>query len=570
MANPRIEVEIGAKVDGLSTGVNQATQQLNKLENAVNQATPEINKLTRATSQYNSVGTDFARIIQDAPFGIIGVGNNITQLAGSFQQLKTQTGSTSQALKTAFSSIFSAGNLLVLGVSAITTVFTLYQQGVFDSILGNKELEKSFKDLAQSVKSATANVAGESAQINALRGIIEDETNSREKRLEAFERLQKKYPAIFSNGEKEKALNGQLTKSYDLLSKSIIQRAEASIAEQELPNLVKQKQLVDAELTAKQQLLKTELELLDTRNKLTPLSQTFSGSDFEQAQRRIKDLSDEVSGLSVTQKGLQINIDGFTESIVSYADEFQGLLEPLNSNLNTTADLASKIERSFTNISKLPSIGLPRSGDVEALRARFERLQQGGQIELTPQQRLEQAIANAPGIGTKLPFQPLADGFNKVADQIQLRVEDLSEAFTGLGSVIGKAFKNPQLGTFLGQFAQFVTKIIAGAFAVAKANAVAGATQSSLFTGPAAVFTLPAFIATAVGLVASAFASIKGGAGSSSSLGATGGGIGSSFTGLGATGGLFNQNREIRGELVARGSDLVYVFNEASNRINKG
>ena len=168
------------------------------------------------------------------------------------------------------------------------------------------------------------------------------------------------------------------------------------------------------------------------------------------------------------------------------------------------------------------------------------------------------------------PVKEIADQANTNLEKVRLKIEDLSEAFTGLGSVIGKAFKNPQLGTFLGQFAQFVTKIIAGAFAVAKANAVAGATQSSLFTGPAAVFTLPAFVATAVGLVASAFASIKGGAGSSSSLGSTGGGVGTSFTGLGATGGLFNQNREIRGELIARGSDLVYVFNEANNRINKG
>ena len=127
MANPRIEVEIGAKVDNLSTGVNQATSQLSKLENAVNQATPEINKLTRATSNYNSVGTDFARIIQDAPFGIIGVGNNITQLAGSFQTLKNQTGSTSQAIKAAFASIFSSGNALILGISALTTVFTVFR-----------------------------------------------------------------------------------------------------------------------------------------------------------------------------------------------------------------------------------------------------------------------------------------------------------------------------------------------------------------------------------------------------------------------------------------------------------
>ena len=87
MANPRIEVEIGAKVEGLTAGVNQATNQLEQLGKAAQTTAPQVQKLTQATSGYNSVGTDFARIIQDAPFGIIGIGNNITQLAGSFQVL---------------------------------------------------------------------------------------------------------------------------------------------------------------------------------------------------------------------------------------------------------------------------------------------------------------------------------------------------------------------------------------------------------------------------------------------------------------------------------------------------
>ena len=40
------------------------------------------------------------------------------------------------------------------------------------------------------------------------------------------------------------------------------------------------------------------------------------------------------------------------------------------------------------------------------------------------------------------------------------------------------------------------------------ANAIAGASQSALGTGPAAVYTLPAFIATSVAGVLSAFAAI--------------------------------------------------------------
>ena len=143
MANPRIEVEIGAKVEGLSAGVNTATGQLDKLGKAAQATAPQVQKLTQATQGYNSVGVDFARIVQDAPFGIIGIGNNITQLAGSFQNLKNTTGSTSAALKASFASIFSSGNALVLGISVLTTAFTILQQkGFFKSEEAAKSLNE--------------------------------------------------------------------------------------------------------------------------------------------------------------------------------------------------------------------------------------------------------------------------------------------------------------------------------------------------------------------------------------------------------------------------------------------
>jgi hypothetical protein len=61
-----------------------------------------------------------------------------------------------------------------------------------------------------------------------------------------------------------------------------------------------------------------------------------------------------------------------------------------------------------------------------------------------------------------------------------------------------------------------------------------------------------------------------GGGGGGSSVGSSGVGGGSSFLGGGAQGGLFQQNRDVSGEFVVRGSDLVYVLGQAGNRINKG
>ena len=61
-----------------------------------------------------------------------------------------------------------------------------------------------------------------------------------------------------------------------------------------------------------------------------------------------------------------------------------------------------------------------------------------------------------------------------------------------------------------------------------------------------------------------------GGGGGGSSVGGSGVGGGSSCTGGGAQGGLFEQNRDVSGEFVVKGQDLVYVLGQANNRINKG
>ena len=102
MSNPRIEVDVVANVAGVASGVSAATSQLDKLGKAAQATAPKFENLSKTTSRYNSVGIDFARVIQDAPFGIIGVGNNIQQLAQSFSGLGQAGDSTKSKIKLAF------------------------------------------------------------------------------------------------------------------------------------------------------------------------------------------------------------------------------------------------------------------------------------------------------------------------------------------------------------------------------------------------------------------------------------------------------------------------------------
>jgi hypothetical protein len=85
-------------------------------------------------------------------------------------------------------------------------------------------------------------------------------------------------------------------------------------------------------------------------------------------------------------------------------------------------------------------------------------------------------------------------------------------------------------------------------------------------------------LAIAAGIALTAIAGAIGSLGSKGPGGGGGGGgagggsaapAGTSFTG-GGVGGMFAQNRDVSGEFVVRGNDLVYVLGQSENRINKG
>ena len=676
MSNPRIEVDVVANVAGVASGVTAATSQLDKLGKAAQATAPKFEQLSKSTSRYNAIGIDFARVVQDAPFGIIGVGNNIQQLAQSFSSLGNAGDSTTSKLKLAFGQIFSSGNLLVLAVSAITTLWTLYEKGAFKSADATKSLRDQLEKYRETLNGVTkANLEGQiSAQkelsnLKLLQIQAENTSLSQEKRNKAVDELQKQYPEYLKGLTDEQIKTGLVGEAYNKLTNDILALSKAKalsaefdkqasdlltlrVQEEQRANEILQlreklqvaiNNKVDAgarvagQFTAENsnamiiqmnidKLIKEQLKSADERNKIIKdqlfiesqiVEQSSKGAnfvkdtgkaidankekliqysqgwdDFNLGQETARELQDKLTfGLKDYEKAIlstfqstqnypvvpDLTGDNAWDQYAFSVYRFEQAAAEAGNEVRKSANDALEFGKKISSIEgkevkiKVTTEGLEDDeetgkGLVQSLNDRIAALNKLKEVTSDP------ASVQKYSAEIKLLQEELTN-LTAIPDGLKVKLDDLSFAFQGLGSVIGKAFKNPQLGNFLGQFTQFVAKIIVGAFAVSKANAIAGATQSSLFTGPAAIFTLPAFIATSVGLVASAFAGLKGGGGGGGgSRGGGGGGssqTGTSFTG-GGQGGMFEQNRDLNGELVVRGQDLVYVFNQASNRINKG
>lgn len=208
-----------------------------------------LNKGIRAN---NAVAIEFSRIIQDAPYGIIGVGNNITQLTQNFANLRQQTGSTSQALKVAFSSLLSGTNLLVLGISAVTTAFTVYSMWARNNKKDTEELKdavdeyiKSLSNLEQAQLQVRKNIEKETTDLDALWKIYTDVNESTENRVTAIKRIMEQNPKYFGDLKDEELFTSNVASAYHRLRGSIIAAAKARAYGDRLGDVTSQ--LIDEE-----------------------------------------------------------------------------------------------------------------------------------------------------------------------------------------------------------------------------------------------------------------------------------------------------------------------------------
>lgn len=200
-----------------------------------------------ALGNANGVALEFNRIIQDAPFGMMGIGNNIQQLTSNWQiyaqqarAAGAQTGQTVTGFtlfKGALSSILSPMNLFSLGISLVTsgiTAYTMWQQKAKKATKESQEtLEDQIKSLDSSARAsaeASSNYSKELTQLNYLYGVIQSGTASRRQQTLAVEELQKLYPNIFNNLSQEAILAEEGARAYDKLRDSIIRVGIAEAA----------------------------------------------------------------------------------------------------------------------------------------------------------------------------------------------------------------------------------------------------------------------------------------------------------------------------------------------------
>ena len=293
MADNKLEIEVGVKVDDLTKGIAKSQKELDKLRNEQKQLDKEFKRGIKTEKQYTTqtkknkeqiqrltksidketnslmrldnaqkhVGkgmnkmtktaknsatpavVDLGRVISDMPYGIQGVANNLDQLNLSMKRVFQNSGGLKGGLRALGKELLSPTGLGV-ALAAVTSLWIAFGDDIKDFFASSKNVNRELEKLTKSLEEYEETLFGlhktrvqgqKSAQdeltnLSLLKQQVENNNISNEDRLKALKRLQDLYPDYFGNISNEDALMGGLSTAYDNVTTAILKKAKAQAA----------------------------------------------------------------------------------------------------------------------------------------------------------------------------------------------------------------------------------------------------------------------------------------------------------------------------------------------------
>jgi hypothetical protein len=187
-----LEVFLGMDAKQLQAELQKSENQLRQFQNQLKKSTNsiEISMLNREMSALRGTITNIntamgntakrsgdatqslinlSRVAQDAPYGFIGIANNINPLLESFQRLQKESGSTGNALKSLAGGLIGAGGL-GLAVGIASSLLVTYSKEIAEFFNGPTEKLKKFREELNKLNQDIYKIVGE-AQTNRAVGL---------------------------------------------------------------------------------------------------------------------------------------------------------------------------------------------------------------------------------------------------------------------------------------------------------------------------------------------------------------------------------------------------------------
>jgi len=218
MLQENLQINIGANTQDLQAGLNQAT-------NSVNNFSASVQKAAKPTADATNTLGNLSRVAQDAPYGFMGIANNLNPLLESFQRLQKESGGAGNALKALASGLTGpAGIGLALGV--VSSLIVKYGDEIGDMIVKTTDFEKAQQGIRTAFFDSLKTVEATIATDKALVSVISDVTQSTEARKRALNDLKEAHKGNVELQKADITDGALLVQIIDRLSEALIRKAK--------------------------------------------------------------------------------------------------------------------------------------------------------------------------------------------------------------------------------------------------------------------------------------------------------------------------------------------------------
>lgn len=329
--------------DKFNTASKKTTVELAATAMQASKVDSSLKKAATGTNTAAFALTNLGRVAQDAPFGFIGIQNNLNPLLESFQRLRAESGSTGAALKALGGSLLGGAGI-GLAISVVTGLLTvLTQNGFFKSTKAAEENTEAIKlsvsayDKFESELSKVISTIGQEAtKVSILFSALSDNNIGLRERKGIIEQLNAISPGYLGNLDKEKATYAEITKAVFAYTNSLAQSAEIKAL---LPQV--------EEIFNK--VIKAQVEL----NQLRRFQNGILGLSEEDFKKEEKRLNDQIilytKQIQQAKKGLEFIAGG----ALNLSEILFGKTPNLNKVVSKVTDEFGKLKKVLLEVSEI-------------------------------------------------------------------------------------------------------------------------------------------------------------------------------------------------------------------------
>ena len=191
------------------TAIKQIQSSKKTVSEGVANSAMGLDQMKTTAGLSGAIVTEMGRTISDAPYGLKGMGNNISQLSSLFGMFAVNVKKSGRTMGQGFKQL-GASLMGPIGiVTALQLIVALIQSGAFDF------LADWFNDVKNKVKDVNVEVATQAEELRGYISVLNDSNASEEARINASKELVGVIGGVTDATEVEKMTNEELTKSVE-------------------------------------------------------------------------------------------------------------------------------------------------------------------------------------------------------------------------------------------------------------------------------------------------------------------------------------------------------------------